>query len=105
MRRAAVDQALCGWVPAGGMRAASVAAVRLGFHAAASVQSHAARGWIADRQLGNWRLVCYGVRRMRICRCNACGGLVALIWRSMLGWADRRQVGRPRAKVCFCFVE
>ena len=52
MRRAAVDQALCGWVPAGGMRAAA-AAVRLGFHAAASVQSHAARGWIADRQLGN----------------------------------------------------
>ena len=105
MRRAAVDQALCGWVAAGGMRAASATAVGLGFYAAASVQSSAARGWIADRQFGNWRLVRCGVGRMRYCSCSACGGLVALIWRSMLGWADRRQVGRLRAKVRFYFVE
>ena len=105
MRRAVADQALCGCTDACGSRAASATAVGLGLYAAASVQSGAARGWIADRQLGNWRLVRYGVRRMRICSCSACVGLVALIWRSMLGWADRRQVGGLRAKVRFYFVE
>ena len=65
----------------------------------------AARGWIADRQLGNWRLVCYGVSglaNMQLqCLCWVGGiDLAQYVW-----WADRRQVGRLRAKVRFYFVE
>ena len=105
MWRAAVDEWLCGTVAAGGMRAASATAVRLGFYAAASVQSDAARWWIADRQLGNWRVVCYGVRgpvNMQLqCLCWVGGiDLAQYAW-----WADRRQVGGLRAKVRFYFVE
>ena len=104
MWRAAVDEGLCGTVAAEGMRAAWAAAVQLGFMQQ-RVCSPMLRGLIADRQLGNWRLVFYRLTQMGICSCSACGGLVALIWRSMLGWEDRRQVGRLRAKVRFCFVE
>ena len=61
MRHVVADQALCGCTAAGGIRAAWAAAVQFGFYAAASIQSDDARRLIADRLVGNWRRVCYGV--------------------------------------------
>ena len=104
MRRTAVDEGLCGWVAAGGMRAASATAVRLGFYAAASVQSDAARGLIADRQLGNWRVVCYGVRGLANMQLQ-CLWWVGGIDLAQYAWVGRSAAGRRAARqspVLFC---
>ena len=105
MWRAAVDEGLCGCVPAGGMWAAWAAAVRLGFNAEASMGSDAAHGWIADRHLGNWRCVCYavsGLANMQLQRLWWVGGIDL----AQYAWVGGLAAGRPAARHSLnCFVE
>ena len=103
MRRAAAVQALCGWVPAGGMRTLSAAAVRLGFNAEASMRFDAARGWIADRQLGNWRLVCYGVSGLANMQLQ-CLCWVGGIDMAQYAWVGIWAAGRPAWRQSPVFV-
>ena len=103
MRRAAVDEGLCGWVAAGGMRAASATAVGLGIYAAANVQSDAACGWIADRQLGNWRLVCYGVSGLANMQLQ-CLCWVGGIDLAQYAWVGIWAAGRPAWRQSPVFV-
>ena len=94
MRHVVADQALCGCTAAGGIRAAWAAAVQFGFYAAASIQSDAARRLIADRLVGNWRRVCYGVSglaNMQLERLWWVGGIDL----AQYAWVVRSAAGRP----------
>ena len=103
MRHVVADQALCGCTAAGGIRAAWAAAVQFGFYAAASIQFDAARRLIADRRVGNWRRVCYGVSglaNMQLERLWWVGGIDL----AQYAWVVRSAAGRPAWRQSLVFL-